>query len=116
VIIDKHEDRAYVLTCWHIFADGAAGRVRVAFHAAGLRTWPGRGGGAALGRSDARSRRTSPAVSSATAETSPRVGDVVFVGGYGSGQWRWHGGRVRQYLSPGGGAAFDMIDGFSSGA
>jgi len=109
VIIDKHEDRAYVLTCWHIFRDGARA-VYVCIPQLGC----------APGQVEAVSQLWDAAIVSIpsnprlqfvrTAETSPRVGDVVFVGGYGSGQWRWQAGRVRQYLSPGGGAAFDMIE------
>lgn len=109
VIIDKHEDRAYVLTCWHLFRDGARA-VYVCIPQLGC----------APGRVEAVSQLWDAAIVSIpssprlqfvrTAEASPRVGDVVFVGGYGSGQWRWQAGRVRQYLSPGGGAAFDMIE------
>ncbi len=108
VLVAVDQQQGMVLTNWHVVSE-AAGQITVAFPD-GFRS-PGR-----IVRTDrdwdlaalAILRPNSQPVR--LAMQAPRPGEPLTIIGYGSGRYREAYGRCTQYVSPGGGLPFEMVE------
>ncbi len=108
VLVAVDQQQGMVLTNWHVVSE-AAGQITVAFPD-GFRS-PAR-----VVRTDrdwdlaALSIRRPNAQPVRLATQAPRPGEQLTIIGYGSGRYREAYGRCTQYVSPGGGLPFEMVE------
>ncbi len=108
VLVAADQQQGMVLTNWHVVSE-AAGQITVAFPD-GFRS-PAR-----VVRTDrdwdlaALSIQRPNAQPVRLAMQAPRPGEPLTIIGYGSGRYREAAGRCTQYVSPGGGLPFEMVE------
>ncbi len=107
-LVAVHADHGLVLTNWHVISD-AAGQVQVVFPD-GFRT------PATVLKADREWDLAALAIWRPNASPvpianqAPRPGDPLTIAGYGSGRYRAAGGWCTQYVSPGRGQPFEMVE------